>query len=59
MQYEDGKQVRDFLDVDAAVEIMLYLCKNSTGIYNVGCGESITWNEMASTIINSLKHIVV
>ncbi len=56
-QYEDGCQVRDFLDVDSAVEIMIYLTKNCTGIHNVGCGQAITWIEMANTIIESIGKI--
>ena len=54
-KYADGKQVRDFLDVDTAIKIMLYLNKHSSGIHNIGCGEAITWDEMACTILNQLK----
>ena len=54
-EYKDGKQVRDFLDVDTAIKIMLYLNKYSSGIHNIGCGEAITWDEMAYTILNQLK----
>ena len=34
---------------------MLYLNKYSSGIHNIGCGEAITWDEMAYTILNQLK----
>ena len=54
-EYEDGEQVRDFLDAEKAVAIMDYLINNTTGIYNIGCGETISWREMATTIIDSLK----
>ena len=54
-KYKDGKQVRDFLDVDSAIKIMLYLNKHSSGIHNIGCGEPIAWDEMAYTILNQLK----
>lgn len=54
-KYEDGEQVRDFLDAEKAVAIMDYLINNTTGIYNIGCGETISWKEMANTIIDSLK----
>ena len=35
--------------------IMDHLINNTTGIYNIGCGEAISWREMANTIIDSLK----
>lgn len=54
-KYKDGHQVRDFLDVDTAVAMMLYLIDNSSGIHNIGSGEAITWEEMANTILNKLK----
>ena len=54
-EYADGEQVRDFLDAEKAVAIMDHLINNTTGIYNVGCGEAISWREMANTIIDSLK----
>jgi len=54
-KYDDGMQVRDFLDVDSAVKIMYFLGNNSKGIFNVGCGEEITWNQMANVIIDNLK----
>ena len=54
-KYGDGKQVRDFLDVDNAIKIMLYLNNHSSGIHNIGCGEAITWYEMAYTILNQIK----
>ena len=34
---------------------MDYLINNTTAIYNIGCGETISWREMATTIIDSLK----
>ena len=55
--YADGCQVRDFLDVDKAVEIMVYLSEKSCGIHNVGSGHTITWNEMAESIILKLSEI--
>jgi len=54
-EYADGEQVRDFLDAEKAVAIMDHLINNTTGIYNIGCGEAISWKEMANTIIDSLK----
>ena len=54
-EYADGEQVRDFLDAEKAVAIMDHLINNTTGIYNIGCGEAISWREMANTIIDSLK----
>tara|TARA_Y100000589_G_C27178693_1_gene639795 strand:- start:419 stop:1429 length:1011 start_codon:yes stop_codon:yes gene_type:complete len=55
--YADGNQVRDFLDVDTAVEIMIFLAQKTTGIHNIGCGETITWREMANTIIDTLSNL--
>ncbi len=54
-KFKDGKQIRDFLDVDTAVEMTLYLNKHSSGIHNIGSGVAITWEEMANTILNQLK----
>ena len=53
--YKDGEQVRDFLDANNAVLMMDYLVRRGTGIHNIGCGEPITWNEMAKTIIEALE----
>ncbi len=53
--YKDGEQVRDFLDVNSAVELMYFLGNNYTGIHNIGCGNQITWNEMSNVIIKSLE----
>ena len=56
-KYKDGEQLRDFLDVVKAVAIMDYLINENTGIFNIGCGETISWKEMASTIIKFLEPI--
>ncbi|MDR1784531.1 MAG: ADP-glyceromanno-heptose 6-epimerase [Endomicrobium sp.] len=48
--YADGEQARDFVYIKDAVDVMYFLLKNSsrtTGIFNLGSGESSTWNDVA------------
>ncbi len=56
-EYADGEQLRDFLYVKDAVEIILFLFDNSraAGIYNVGSGRAETWNSMARAAFAALE----
>lgn len=48
----DGEQRRDFLYVNDAVKVTLYFLDHPklSGVYNVGTGESRTWNEVATAM---------
>ena len=48
--YKDGEQMRDFIYVKDAVDMVLFLLKNPqlTGLYNIGSGKAETWNELVS-----------
>jgi ADP-L-glycero-D-manno-heptose 6-epimerase len=51
--YADGEQVRDFIYVDDVVDVNLWFLKNGahSGIYNLGTGESTTFNAVADAVV--------
>ncbi len=53
--YEDGEQQRDFVHVDDAVSVNLWLLENRgvSGIYNCGTGHAQSFNEVAGAVINT------
>jgi ADP-L-glycero-D-manno-heptose 6-epimerase len=55
-EYSDGEQRRDFLYVKDAVAMTLHLAANSDahGIFNIGSGETHTWNELAGAVFAAL-----
>jgi ADP-L-glycero-D-manno-heptose 6-epimerase len=55
--YEDGAQQRDFVHVDDAVSVNLWLLENRgvSGIFNCGTGRAQTFNEVAAAVINSVN----
>lgn len=56
-QYEDGKQLRDFIYVKDVVRWIQELMekKPASGIYNMGFGKARTWLDMAYPLFNSLN----
>ena len=52
--YDDGEQRRDFIYVEDVVKVNLWFLKNQkvSGIFNVGTGNSQTFNEVAHSVIN-------
>jgi ADP-L-glycero-D-manno-heptose 6-epimerase len=54
--YTDGNQLRDFLYVKDAVKMTIHLAKNNIpgGLFNIGSGESTTWNSVATYIFNAI-----
>jgi len=49
--YGDGEQTRDFIYVKDIVKANIYFFQNNyTGVYNVGYGQKITINDLASKI---------
>jgi ADP-L-glycero-D-manno-heptose 6-epimerase len=55
-EYRDGEQRRDFLYVKDAVAMTLHLATNpdAQGIFNIGSGETHTWNEVAGAVFAAL-----
>jgi ADP-L-glycero-D-manno-heptose 6-epimerase len=55
--YGDGEQQRDFVHVDDAVSVNLWLLENReiSGIFNCGTGQAQTFNEVAAAVINAVN----
>ena len=55
--YEDGAQQRDFVHVDDAVSVNLWLLENRdvSGIFNCGTGRAQTFNDVAAAVINAVN----
>ena len=55
--YGDGEQRRDFVHVDDAVAVNLWMLEHSTvsGIFNCGTGRAQTFNEVAAAVINTVR----
>lgn len=56
-QYEDGKQMRDFIYVKDAVDMTLHFLehRDKNGLYNVGTGKARTWVDLVSSIFKSMN----
>lgn len=55
-QYADGEQRRDFLYVKEAAEITVKLATSSAaGLFNVGSGDTHTWNELARAVFEAVE----
>ncbi|MBF0504959.1 MAG: ADP-glyceromanno-heptose 6-epimerase [Candidatus Omnitrophica bacterium] len=48
-KYKDGEQMRDFIYVKDALDVVLYFMEHPqiNGIFNLGTGQASTWNELA------------
>jgi ADP-L-glycero-D-manno-heptose 6-epimerase len=55
--YGDGEQQRDFVHVDDAVSVNLWLLENReiSGIFNCGTGQAQTFNEVAAAVVNTVN----
>lgn len=55
--YEDGKQLRDFIYVKDVVNVMFYLmnARPESGLYNVGTGRAHTFMDMARAVFMALN----
>jgi ADP-L-glycero-D-manno-heptose 6-epimerase len=55
--YGDGEQRRDFVHVDDAVAVNLWLLEHThvSGIFNCGTGRAQTFNEVVATVVNTLQ----
>jgi ADP-L-glycero-D-manno-heptose 6-epimerase len=61
-KYKDGEQMRDFIYVKDAVDVVMFLIENPqiNGIFNLGTGQARTWNELARALfaaVNREPHI--
>jgi ADP-L-glycero-D-manno-heptose 6-epimerase len=57
--YDDGAQQRDFVHVDDAVSVNLWLLENRgvSGIFNCGTGRAQTFNDVAAAVINTVEGV--
>lgn len=55
--FEDGKQLRDFVYVKDVVEVMLYLKEygKDSGLYNLGTGKARTFLDLANATFSALE----
>jgi ADP-L-glycero-D-manno-heptose 6-epimerase len=56
-EYKHGEQRRDFLYVKDAVAMTLHLAANpgAHGIFNIGSGQTHTWNQVAGAVFAALE----
>ncbi|NBO18889.1 MAG: ADP-glyceromanno-heptose 6-epimerase [Proteobacteria bacterium] len=55
-KYPDGGQMRDVLYVKDAVQVLLWFLDNpdKNGLYNLGTGRAVSFNDMAKAIFNAI-----
>jgi ADP-L-glycero-D-manno-heptose 6-epimerase len=54
--YANGEQRRDFIHVDDVVAVNLFFRdKPTSGIYNLGTGRAQSFNDVALTVVNTLR----
>lgn len=56
-EYEDGKQLRDFIYVKDVVDVMLWFMghQQHSGIYNLGSGKARTFFDLATSTFQSMN----
>lgn len=56
-EYGPGEQRRDFVSIEDVVSVNLFFLDNpkKSGIFNVGTGRAQPFNDVASTVVNSLR----
>jgi len=59
-EYKDGEQMRDFIYIKDAVDMILFLLdhENAHGIYNIGSGRAETWNALATAAFEAMDKAV-
>lgn len=58
-QFEDGKQLRDFIYVKDLVSVILFMMgkKPASGIYNLGTGQARTFLDLGAAVYSALKKV--
>jgi ADP-L-glycero-D-manno-heptose 6-epimerase len=55
-RFADGDQCRDFIYVKDAVRMTCdFLDNDACGLYNIGSGETTTWNSLAKALFKAMK----
>lgn len=56
-EYEDGKQMRDFVYVKDAVAMTLHFLdhRNIGGLFNCGTGKARSWNDLAKAVFSTMN----
>ncbi len=56
-EYADGEQMRDFLYVKDAADMVLFILKRNdlNGLYNIGSGRAETWNSLAAAAFSAMN----
>jgi len=56
-EYGDGEQRRDFVYVKDCMDILWWLLENpnANGIFNLGTGQSRTWNDLIKAVFAAMK----
>ncbi|MDB6081285.1 MAG: hldD [Chlamydiia bacterium] len=53
--YKDGEQMRDFIYVkDVARMTCAFLKNDATGIFNIGSGQAVSWNQLIAALFSAL-----
>ncbi len=56
--YENGGQQRDFVYIDDVVNVNLHFLQSSvSGIFNCGTGRAQPFNDVAQTVVNTLREL--
>jgi len=55
-KYKDGEQMRDFIYVKDAVDVVLFFMEHreTNGIFNLGTGQARTWNDVAFALFTAV-----
>jgi ADP-L-glycero-D-manno-heptose 6-epimerase len=54
--YADGEQRRDFVHIDDVIRVNLHFWNQpASGIFNVGSGRAQSFNDVAMSVVNSLR----
>lgn len=54
--YKDGQQLRDFVYIKDVADMVFYLLDNKIeGLFNIGSGETHSWNQLATNVFKDLN----